>query len=73
MLGTVEVDYHFPTVTISKMAKMPFISDPRYAATDEKRFEAQRQMREDVSMTQRQPYPQEHEICLPRQKMDRQA
>jgi len=67
--GHVEVDYHFPTVTISKMAKMPFIADPRYAATDEKRFEAQRQIREDVSMTQRQPYPQEHEINLPRQKM----
>jgi len=70
LLGTVEVDYHFPTVTISKMAKMPFIPDPRYSATDEKRFHTQRQMREDISMTQRQPYPQEHEINLPRQKMD---
>lgn len=69
LLGTVEVDYHFPTVTISKMAKMPFIPDPRYSATDEKRFQTQRQMREDISMTQREPYPQEHEINLPRQKM----
>lgn len=69
LLGTVEVDYHFPTLTISKMAKMPFIPDPRYASTDEKRFHTQRQMREDISMTQRQPYPQEHEINLPRQKM----
>jgi error-prone DNA polymerase len=25
--GKVEVDYHFPTITISKMAKMPFIAD----------------------------------------------
>jgi error-prone DNA polymerase len=72
LLGTVEVDYHFPTVTISKMAKMPFISDPRYSATDQKRFDAQRQIKEDVSMTQRKPYPQEHEINLPRQKMSQQ-
>ncbi len=69
LLGQVEVDYHFPTITISKMVKMPFIPDPRYSATDEKRFQAQQQIREDVSMTDRAPYPQEHEINLPRQKM----
>jgi error-prone DNA polymerase len=68
LLGQVEVDYHFPTITISKMTKMPLIPDPRYSATDEKRFQAQQQIREDVSMTQRDPYPQEHEINLPRQK-----
>jgi DNA polymerase-3 subunit alpha/error-prone DNA polymerase len=51
------------------MAKMPFIADPRYTATDEKRFQTQQQMKEDVSMTQRAPYPQEHEINLPRYKM----
>ncbi len=65
--GVVEVDYHFPTVTITRMAKMPFIPDPRYAATDEKRYEMQHQIREDVSMTHREPYPQE--INLPRHKM----
>ncbi len=69
LLGQVEVDYHFPTITISKMEKMPFIADPRYSATDEKRFQTQQQIREDVSMTHRAPYPQEHEIGLPRQKM----
>ncbi|MFM2213070.1 MAG: hypothetical protein RL427_333 [Bacteroidota bacterium] len=69
LLGQVEVDYHFPTITISKMEKMPFIPDPRYSATDEKRFQTQQQMREDVSMTHRAPYPQEHEIGLPRNKM----
>ncbi|OYU85166.1 MAG: DNA polymerase III subunit alpha [Flavobacterium sp. BFFFF2] len=69
LLGQVEVDYHFPTVTISKMEKMPFIPDPRYSATDEKRFQTQQQIREDVSLTHRAPYPQEHEIGLPRQKM----
>jgi len=69
LLGQVEVDYHFPTITISKMAKMPFIADPRYSDTDEKRFQTQQQIKEDVSMTQRAPYPQEHEINLPRFKM----
>lgn len=69
LLGKVEVDYHFPTITISKMAKMPFIADPRYSATDEKRFQTQQQIREDVSMTHRIPYPQEHEYNMPRHKM----
>lgn len=69
LLGQVEVDYHFPTITISKMEKMPFIPDPRYSATDEKRFQTQQQIREDISMTYRAPYPQEHEIGLPRHKM----
>ena len=69
LLGTVEVDYHFPTVTIHKMAKMAFISDPRYAYDQKKQYDAHRRIREDVSMTSRKPYPQAHEINLPRQKM----
>lgn len=69
LLGTVEVDYHFPTVTIHKMAKMPFIPDPRYSNSKEKQFDAHRQIREDVSMTHRAPYPQAHEIGLPRYRM----
>ena len=69
LLGTVEVDYHFPTITISKMEKMPFIPDPRYADNDEKRFKTQGQLQEDVSMTNREPYPQEQEINLPRHRM----
>ncbi|MCU7618499.1 DNA polymerase III subunit alpha [Chryseobacterium sp. PBS4-4] len=69
LLGTVEVDFHFPTITIQKMAKMPFIPDPRYSMDKEKSLEAARTLHEDVSMTQRKPYPQEHEIGLPRQKM----
>lgn len=69
LLGTVEVDYHFPTITIQKMAKMPFIPDPRYAHIKGKEFETHRQIREDVSMTNRAPYPQTHEIGLPRFKM----
>jgi len=69
LLGTVEVDYHFPTITVSKMAKMPFIPDPRYSESSEKQYDAHRNIREDISMTQRAPYPQEHEIGLPRNKM----
>lgn len=68
LLGTVEVDYHFPTLTIHKMAKMPMIADPRYAYDEQKRYDAHRLVREDVSMTSRKPYPQAHEIGLPRQK-----
>lgn len=70
LLGIVEVDFHFPTITITKMAKMPFIPDPRYAYDKEKAQEAQRNIKEDVSMTWRKPYPQEHEIGLPRLKMN---
>lgn len=69
LLGTVEVDFHFPTVTIHKMAKMPFIPDPRYSMDKKKSLETARTLHEDVSMTQRKPYPQEHEIGLPRMAM----
>lgn len=69
LLGTVEVDFHFPTLTIHKMAKMPFVPDPRYSMDKEKSLETARTLHEDVSMTQRKPYPQEHEIGLPRQRM----
>jgi DNA polymerase-3 subunit alpha/error-prone DNA polymerase len=70
LLGTVEVDYHFPTITISKMEKMPFIADPRYRETDAESMLTQERLREDVSMTHRAPYPQEQEINLPRHKMN---
>lgn len=70
LLGTVEVDYHFPTITVSKMEKMPFIADPRYRESDAESNRTQERLREDVSMTQRAPYPQEQEINLPRRKMN---
>lgn len=69
LLGTVEVDYHFPTITISKMAKMPFKPDPRYANSTALQFKATEQLRGDISTTERAPYPQAHEINLPRIKM----
>ena len=70
LLGQVEVDFHFPTITITKMAKMPFIADPRYSNSTDREFKTQQNLKEDVSSTQRQPYPQEHEINLPRLKMN---
>lgn len=71
LLGKVEVDYHFPTITIQKMAKMPFIADPRYSSSEARvfKYKTQQNIKEDVSMTHRQPYPQEHEINLPRHRM----
>lgn len=69
LLGIVEVDFHFPTITIHKMAKMPFIADPRYTHDEEKKYEAQHRIKEDISMTSRAPYPLEHEIGLPRKKL----
>lgn len=69
LLGRVEVDFHFPTITIFKMAKMPFIPDPRYSEDKEKSYEVHKKINEDVSMTWRKPYPQESEIGLPRNKM----
>ncbi|CAM3750764.1 DNA polymerase III subunit alpha [Elizabethkingia occulta] len=70
LLGTVEIDYHFPTITISKMAKMPLIPDPRYSMDPQKSFEVYKNIQEDISMTSRKPYPREHEIGLPRLKMN---
>lgn len=69
LLGTVEVDFHFPTITIHKMAKMPMIPDPRYAYDKEKQYDIHRHIKEDVSMTFRKPYPQAHEIGLPRHRI----
>lgn len=69
LLGHVEVDYHFPTITVTKMAKMPFIPDPRYEQEHDWKYRTQQKIQEDVSMTSRAPYPQEHEINLPRLKM----
>jgi len=69
LLGNVEVDYHFPTITVTKMAKMPFVADPRFSNSNQRQFTAHQHIREDVSLTDRAPYPQEHEINLPRHKM----
>jgi DNA polymerase-3 subunit alpha/error-prone DNA polymerase len=69
LLGIVEVDYHFPTITVTKMAKMPFKPDPRYANSNALQFKATEQLRGDISTTERAPYPQPHEINIPRFRM----
>lgn len=68
--GRVEVDYHFPSITITQMARMPFIPDPRYTHDSRQAFKVHQQIKEDVSMTHRKPYPQRHEIGLPRYKLN---
>lgn len=73
LLGTVEVDYHFPTVTITRMAKMPLIADPRYSMDEEKSKEVENGLREDVSKTSREPYPLEYEIGLPRKSITKHS
>ncbi|ADQ16343.1 DNA polymerase III, alpha subunit [Leadbetterella byssophila DSM 17132] len=67
--GIVEVDYHFPTVTITRMARLPFIPDPRYIHDKDREYKVHEQIREDISLTQRAPYPQAHEIGLPRWRL----
>ena len=67
LYGMVEVDYHFPTINIYKMAKMPFIADPRYSHSKSRQFTTQEHMKPDISNTHRAPYPSE--ISLPRSKI----
>ncbi len=69
LLGRVEVDFHFPTVVISKMEKMPFVPDPRYDTGTDREYRVLQRLKEDTSITNRAPYPQEHEIGLPRSRM----
>jgi DNA polymerase-3 subunit alpha/error-prone DNA polymerase len=68
LLGTVEVDYHFPTLTILKWQNS-FVPDPRYSDAKDHQFLTQQRIKEDVSST-KSTYPQAHEINLPRTKMD---
>ncbi|MGH1517830.1 hypothetical protein [Chryseobacterium sp. JK1] len=50
------------------MVKMSFIPDPRYGYDPQKQLEVHKNIKEDMSMTHRKPYPQENEIGLPRWK-----
>jgi DNA-directed DNA polymerase III PolC len=69
ILGKVQVEYGFPTITVLKMAKLPFVADPRFADDKDLRQKIHDQINEDVSLTHRAPYPSEQEIGLPRFKM----
>lgn len=59
--GVVDVDFHFPSVVVEKIARLPMMEDPRYSSQKERP-----QFKSDYSGTNRKPYPQAHEIGLPR-------
>lgn len=67
--GKVNVEYEFPTITIAKMAKLPFVSDPRFADDKDLKNKVHSQIVADASETQRAPYPSVQEIGLPRYKL----
>ncbi len=70
LLAKVQVDFHFPTLIVEKMAKLPFVPDPRYEDDKDMKFRVHQQLKGDISTTHRAPYPSEQEIGLPRYKMN---
>ena len=68
LLGKVDVDFSFPSIVITKMAKLPFIPDPRYYDQKDSKLSPQNLLKSDTSTTHRAPYPSEKEIGLPRYK-----
>lgn len=64
--GRIEVEYGFPSVMIEKMAKLPFVPDPRYSDQKDLNEKTQDLIKPDISTTQRKPYPTE--VNLPREK-----
>lgn len=66
--GIVDVDFGFPSIVIEKMAKLPFIPDPRYEDDKDRSYRVHQQLRADMSVTHRAPYPTE--VALPRNKME---
>ncbi|MEO7175934.1 MAG: DNA polymerase III subunit alpha, partial [Saprospiraceae bacterium] len=67
--GRVDVDFGFPSIVVEKMGKLAFIADPRYEDDKDMRTKTTDQLKSDISMTHRAPYPSSHEIGLPRHKM----
>ncbi|MES2800162.1 MAG: DNA polymerase III subunit alpha [Bacteroidota bacterium] len=64
--GVVDVDFGFPTIVVEKMAKLPFIADPRYDDPKDSTLSRGNLLKMNASTTQRSPYPTEREIALPR-------
>jgi len=67
LLGKVQVDFSFPSLEIMKMAKLPFLPDPRFG--DQIPANNLARLKEDVSSTHRAPYPSQKDINLPRVMM----
>ena len=62
LLGKVTIDFHFPTVEIMKMSKLPTIPDPRYSDDDIEDNRIMSKIKEDFSNTRRSPYPSRQEV-----------
>lgn len=70
LLVKVQVAYKQASVEVIKMARLPFIQDPRY--TNDKSLgnnSGSSKLKVDISTTNRAPYPRAHEINLPRTKL----
>lgn len=59
---------HDSTITITKMVKIPFVSDPRYSDSPSHEYRTQEKLKEDVSSTQRSPYPKESGLARVKMK-----
>jgi DNA polymerase-3 subunit alpha/error-prone DNA polymerase len=68
LLGKIDVENDFPYLVVEKMAKLPFIPDPRYSDNADFAFKTQELLKPDISITFRAPYPSES--GLPRKKME---
>lgn len=71
LVGVVSIDYNFPTITIQKMEKLPFMTDPRYRDDKEYNTRVHALVKEDVSLTNRAPYPTPQEIGFKRFKLSK--
>ncbi len=65
--GRIDVEYSFPSIVVEKMAKLPFVPDPRYSDNKDYAFKTQELIKPDISTTHRAPYPTKAD--LPRRKM----
>ena len=64
--GKIDLEYGFPSIVVEKMAKLPFIPDPRYSDNKDFAFKTQELIKPDISTTHRAPYPTK--VDLPRMR-----
>ncbi len=62
LLGKVVVDFDFPSIEITKMERLPMVSDPRYSEDNQPSYEVWDKMKVAHSMTGRAPYPSTEEL-----------
>ena len=56
------MEHDFPSIEISKMERLPMVSDPRYSEGDRPSYEVWDKMKVAHSMTGRAPYPSTDEL-----------